>query len=96
MLEKKLSGKNLKKKILEKKCGEIFFFNLEKKFKKKVLKKKFQEKILKKSFDKKNFGKINYKTKIFITKIYRNNVKCHRTKKRGKDREQLKRLWHMI
>ena len=25
----------------------------------------------------KNFGKINYKTKIFITKIYSNIDKCH-------------------
>ena len=47
--------------------------NLEKKF----WKKKFQEKILE-NFEKKfrqfrkNFGKINYKTKIFITKIYVN------------------------
>ena len=28
-------------------------------------------------FGKKNFGKINYKTKIFITKIYSNIDKCH-------------------
>ena len=33
--------------------------------------------MLKKSFDKKNFGKINYKIKIFITKIYSNIDKCH-------------------
>ena len=30
-----------------------------------------------KSFDKKNFGKINSKTKIFITKLYSNIDKCH-------------------
>ena len=33
--------------------------------------------MLEKSFDKKNFGKINYKRKIFITKIYSNIDKCH-------------------
>ena len=32
---------------------------------------------MEKSFDKKNFGKINYKRKIFITKIYSNIDKCH-------------------
>ena len=30
-----------------------------------------------KSFDKKNVGKIKYKTKIFITTIYSNIDKCH-------------------
>ena len=35
------------------------------------------KKILEKSFDKKNFEKINYKRKIFITKIYSNIDKCH-------------------
>ena len=52
---------------------------------KKILEKHFEKKILDKSFDKKfwikvltkNFGKINYKTKIFITKIYSNIDKCH-------------------
>ena len=29
------------------------------------------------SFDKKNFGKINSKTKIFITKLDNNIDKCH-------------------
>ena len=33
--------------------------------------------MLEKSFDKKNCGKINYKRKIFITKIYSNIDKCH-------------------
>ena len=33
--------------------------------------------MLEKSFDKKNVGKINYKRKIFITKIYGNIDKCH-------------------
>ena len=33
--------------------------------------------MLKKSFDKKNFGKINYNTNIFITKICSNIDKCH-------------------
>ena len=32
---------------------------------------------MEKSFDKKNYGKINYKRKIFITKIYSNIDKCH-------------------
>ena len=35
------------------------------------------KKILEKSFDKINFGKITYKRKIFITKIYSNIDKCH-------------------
>ena len=30
-----------------------------------------------KSFDKKNVGKINSKTKIFITRLYSNINKCH-------------------
>ena len=33
--------------------------------------------MLEKSFEKQNFGKINYKRKIFITKIYSNIDKCH-------------------
>ena len=33
--------------------------------------------MLEKSFDKKNFGKIKYKTKIFIAKMYSNIDKCH-------------------
>ena len=33
--------------------------------------------MLENSFDKKNFGKINYKRKIFINKIYSNIDKCH-------------------
>ena len=32
---------------------------------------------MEKSFDKKKFGKINYKRKIFINKIYSNIDKCH-------------------
>ena len=59
--------------------------------------------MLEKNHEKKNFGKsktkknekINYKTKIFITKIYRNIDKCHTIfallapfdKSRPKDRE---------
>ena len=39
--------------------------------------KKFWKKILDISFDKTNFGKINYKTRIFLTKIYSNIDKCH-------------------
>ena len=33
--------------------------------------------MLEKSFNKKNIGKINYKTKIFITEIYSNIDKCN-------------------
>ena len=33
--------------------------------------------MLEKSFGKKNLGKINYKRKIFITKIYSNIDKCN-------------------
>ena len=42
-----------------------------------MLKKNFEKKIYENSFDKKNFGKINSKTKIFITKLYSNIDKCH-------------------
>ena len=35
------------------------------------------KKIFERSFDKKNFGKINSKTKIFIIKLYSNIDKCH-------------------
>ena len=45
--------------------------------KKKSWKKNLREKFSKKKFDKWNFGKINYKIKIFITKIYSNIDKCH-------------------
>ena len=37
----------------------------------------FEKKIFQKSCDKKNFGKINSKTKIFVTKLYSNIDKCH-------------------
>ena len=59
----------MKKKFLKKK--------LKKNFGKKVLNTKFWKKVLEKSFDKKNVGKINYKRKIFINKIYSNIDKCH-------------------
>ena len=39
--------------------------------------KTFEKKILKKKFWNKNFGKINYKTKIFMAKIYSKIDKCH-------------------
>ena len=42
-----------------------------------MLEKSFGQKNVAKSFDKKNVGKINYKRKIFITKIYSNIDKCH-------------------
>ena len=61
--------KNIREKILEK--------NVEKKMLRKVLEKKFSKKIFEKSFDKKNVGKINSKTKIFITQLYSNINKCH-------------------
>ena len=44
---------------------------------KKFGKKNFEKKGLEKRFDKKKFGKINSKTKIFITKLYSNIDKCH-------------------
>ena len=45
--------------------------------KKKFWEKNCEKKILEKSFDKKNVGKINYKRKIFINKIYSKIDKCH-------------------
>ena len=42
-----------------------------------MLGKKFWKKVLEKMFDKKNVGKIKYKRKIFINKIYSNIDKCH-------------------
>ena len=42
-----------------------------------MLQTKFWTTILEKSLDKKNFGKINDKTKIFIIEIYSNIDKCH-------------------
>ena len=73
-VEKKFWEKNFEKKILVKNFGKkILEKILIKKFWKKVLIKK----ILEKSFDKKNCGKINYKRKIFINKIYSNIDKCH-------------------
>ena len=54
-----------------------------------------------KKFWQKNVGKINYKTKIFITKIYSNIDKCHTifsllapSTKQGE--RQGTRLWYMI
>ena len=44
---------------------------------KKNVEKKFWKKVLEKSFDKKKVGKINYKRKIFINKIYSNIEKWH-------------------
>ena len=51
--------------------------NIEKKFWEKKIEKKILEKKFRKRFDKKNVGKINSKTKIFITKLYSNIDKCH-------------------
>ena len=56
---------NLGKKNLKKKFQEINFG-------KKILKKIFE-----KSFDEKNLGKINSKTRIFITKLYSIIYKGH-------------------
>ena len=68
-----IKSKAFKKKILGKKFGKKNFRKLWKnKFGKKILKKNVRKK-----FWKKNVGKINYKTKIFITKIYSNIDKCH-------------------
>ena len=63
--KKKNFGKKIKKK-------KIWNKNFGKKIEKQILKKKCRKKILKK-----NSGKINYKTKIVITKIYSNIDKCH-------------------
>ena len=63
-------AKKVRKKFLEK--------SFEKKnFRKKILKKNFAKTNLEKSFNKKSFGIINYKRKIFITKIYSSIDKCH-------------------
>ena len=48
-----------------------------KNFEKKILEKKLEKKVLGKKCWKKNFVKINSKTKIFITKLYSNIDKCH-------------------
>ena len=45
--------------------------------KKKFWEKNYEKKNFEKSFDKKNVGKINYKRKIFINKMYSNIDKCH-------------------
>ena len=73
---------------------------------KKMLKKNVGKKILEKSFDKKNFGKINYKRKIFITKIYSNIDKCHtifallapfdRTGRKTGSNENVRGIWFKI
>ena len=55
----------------------------------------FEKQNLNKNVEKKKCGKINYKTKIFIIKIYSNIDKCHTIfaslalfdKNRTKDRE---------
>ena len=71
--EKKLEKNILEKKIWEKNRKKKFFgTNVEKKLWKKISKKNYEKKLWQK-----NFGKINYKRKIFITKIYSNIDKCH-------------------
>ena len=62
------------KKMWKKNVGKNFFFLISKK---KFWKNNFEKKIFQKSCDKKNFGKINSKTKIFVTKLYSNIDKCH-------------------
>ena len=92
MLRKNFWKKNVKKIFLEKHYEKKI---LKKHYEKKILKKNFGKKISEKSFDKKNVGKINYRTKLFITKIYSNIDKCHIMfallasfdKNRAKDRE---------
>ena len=76
-----------------------------KRFKKKIWKKFWQKKCWKK-VDKKNFGKINYKRKIFITKIYSNIDKCHtifallapfdRTGRKAGSNENICGIWFKI
>ena len=65
-MKKKYWKKNFEKKMLKTKI-----------LKKKCWKKVLTKTILEKSFDKKNVGKIDSKTKIFITKNYSNIDKCH-------------------
>ena len=71
---KKIWKKNFREKMLEKRFWK-------KMLKKKCWKKKFGTKILKKKMLEKTFwkknGKINSKTKIFITKLYSSIDKCH-------------------
>ena len=86
---KKKFSKKLGKKILRKKCGKKKFWEKffgkkcwKKNFAKKILDKEFwkknkKKKLWKKNFEEKSFGKINSKTKIFITKLYSNIDKCH-------------------
>ena len=93
----KISEKNFGKKILEKKFWKKNVENkiLKKKFWKKMLRTKFWKKNFRKKFWQKNVGKINNRTKIFITKIYSKIDKCHIIfallasfdKNRAKDRE---------
>ena len=63
----KTVGNKFGEKILKKKVGENFFFL--------ISGKNFGN--FEKKFWQKKFGKINYKKKIFITKIYSNIDKCH-------------------
>ena len=65
--------KNLRKKCWKKNFGIKFW---KKKFEKNFGKKNFK-KMLDKSCDKQNYGKTNYKTKIFIIEIYSNIDKYH-------------------
>ena len=91
MLEKKCWKKNVGKKFWEKSFKNK---NLRKKLKesnfgKKNLKKKFWKKSLRKKFKEINFGKakcwkINYKSKIFIIKMYSNIDKSHKHWKKKK------------
>ena len=76
--------KNKKKKFWKKMLGKQFwkkkFWKEVKKKMEKILEKKEKtiwEKIFLKKFWEKNVGEINYKWKIFITKIYSNIDKCH-------------------
>ena len=90
-LKKKICKKNLETNILGKKIWTKILGKKiwRKNFEQKVLRKKFWKqisgkpfgKILENHFEKKfwqiKFRKINYKTEIFITKIYSNIDKCH-------------------
>ena len=76
---KKVGNKNFEKRFKKKILGKDFKKNFGKKIlgKKFWKKKKFEKKCSRNKFSKKNVGKINSKTKIFITKLYSNIDKCH-------------------
>ena len=71
-----------------------------------IWKKNFEKQMFEESFDKKNFGKINSKTKIFITKLDNNIDKCHtifallapfdKTGRKTESNENVSGIWFKI